>query len=185
MARRTHSTIDTLPQSIRDTLMQMVVDGQWPGSMISHEGKPTYDDIVAYCSTKGFDISRSAIGRWAKGLLAFERMRTAAGIARKVMGDLTAETATETQKAAAEIMTAQIIELISDNDLKPKDISMISGAIRDCTQVALKADQYIRTQIADRAKAAAASAGKKLKDAGMDRKKVQEIIDDILGITKS
>jgi len=122
--RRTHSTIDTLPAGLRDTLLRMVVDGHWPDDVHNpDDGKPTYDAVVLYCKMHGHVISRSAIGRWAKGLLAFERMRSAAGIARKVMGDLTA-------------------------------ISMISGAIRDCTQVALKADQYIRSQIADRAKAA-------------------------------
>lgn len=185
MSRRTHSTIDSLPAAVREVLTAMIVDGDWPSNFpAGHDGKPTYDDLVDYCRHCGHRVSRSAVGRWAKGLLAFERMRSAAGIARQVMGDLTSEKATETQKAAAEIMTAQIIELISAEDLKPKDISMISGAIRDCTQVALKADQYIRQQVQEKARATAASVNKKLQDSGMDRAKVQEIVDEILGVAK-
>jgi len=180
--RRTHSSIDSLPAALRDTITRMVTEGLWPADVhISSDGKPTYQDIVDYCRAHGEDISHSAVGRWAKSLLAFERMRSAAGIARKVMGDI-ADNATETQKAAAEIMTAQIIELIADNDLKPKDISMISGAIRDCTQVALKADQYIRTQVKERAAAADKAVTEIAKKKQIDPDTLKMIREQIFGI---
>jgi len=181
--RRTHSSIDTLPETLRDTMTAMVVDGDWPsGYPARTEGKPTYDDIVDYCGHCGVSVSRSSVARWAKGLLAFERMRSAAGIARRVMGDLTAEAATETQKAAAEIMTAQIIELISDEQLRPKDISMISGAIRDCTQVALKADQYIRQQVQAKAKLAEQQIEQIAVKKKLDAETLRQIKEQIYGI---
>ena len=175
--------MDTLPEGLRDTLTAMVVDADWPSDWpASGEGKPTYDDLVDYAAHCGQRISRSAAARWAKGLLAFERMRSAAGIARRVMADLSAEAATETQKAAAEIMTAQIIELISDNELTPKDISMVSGAIRDCTQVALKADQYIRSQLADKAKAADKAVTEIAQKKHIDPETLKQIKEQIYGI---
>jgi hypothetical protein len=185
MAKRTHSTIDKLSRPLRDAMTRMVVDNEWPADFPGEtEGKPRYEDIVTYCKLKNAPVSPSAVGRWAKQLRNFERMKTAGLIARDTMKGLDGDAATETQKAAAEIMTAHIIELICSEDLSAKEVSMVSGAIRDCTQVALKADQYIRKQIEEKTKAAAESARKKLTNTGVDRKKVQEIIDDILGITK-
>ncbi|MEA3366970.1 MAG: phage protein Gp27 family protein [Planctomycetota bacterium] len=187
MARRTHSTIDKLPGDVRETITRMVTDGLWPdgfGGAAAREGKPTYDDVVRYCQIHGHDISHSAVGRWAKQLLVYERMQLSRQIARQVMTGIDDEhTATEVQKAAAEIMTARIIDLIVDTDMNARDIQQVSGAIRDMTQSTLNADKYIRARDAERAKAAADRTGKTLKDAGVDRAKVQEIIDDILGIT--
>ena len=181
--RRTHSSIDTLPRTLRDTLTAMVVDGEWPESYpCQTDGRPTYDDLVSYCAQQGHTVSRSAVGRWAKGLLAFERMRSAAGIARQVMGDLTAEAASETQKAAAEIMTAQIIELISGQDLTPRDIQNVSRAIHDCTQVALKADQHIRSQLAAKAKAAEAKIDTIAAARKLDGETLKQIKEQIYGI---
>ena len=183
--RRVHSLIDTLPPSVRKTLAAMVVDGTWPeGLNVGSTGKPTYDDLAEYCRRQGYVVSRSANGRWAKGLLAYERMRSAARIARQVMGDLTAETATETQKAAAEIMTAQIIEMISDADLTPKEIAMTSAAIRDCTQVALKADQYIRAQAVKKAEAAVKEVSTTLRKKKIDPETLRVIREQIYGIIK-
>lgn len=181
--RRTHSSIDTLPADLRDTLTAMVVDGDWPSDYpAAADGKPTYDDLVGYCGHHGHRVSRSAIGRWAKTLLAFERMRSAAGIARRVMGDLTAETATETQKAAAEIMTAQIIELISGDDLTAKEMSLVSKAISDCTNVAHKADLYIRRQLGEKAKAAEKQIDKLAAKKKIDPDTLKQIKEQIYGI---
>ena len=181
--RRTHSSIDTLPADLRDTLTAMVVDGDWPGDWpAAGEGRPTYDDLAAYAAHCGVSVSRSAIGRWAKGLLAFERMRSAAGIARKVMGDLNAEAATETQKAADEIMTAQIIELIADGQLDSKDISLVSGAIKDCNQVAMQADKYIREQLKAKAAEAVKNVNVLAKKKNIDPETLRIIREEIYGI---
>ncbi|KKK76119.1 hypothetical protein LCGC14_2866890, partial [marine sediment metagenome] len=121
--RRTHSVIDRLPEDVRDVLMRMAVDNVWPHDWAGEtDGKPTYDDMVLYCSTQGCVVSRSAIGRWAKRMQVYERMKTAGAIARDVMKGLSDENATQTQKAAAEIITAQIIEIASSEDMTAKDI---------------------------------------------------------------
>ena len=89
------------------------------------------------------------------------------------------------QKAAAEIITAQIIELASSEDMSAKDIKNIATAVRDCTAVSMKADTYIREQVQKKVSAAAKSTEAKLKKAGVDRKLIQEIIDEHLGVVKS
>ncbi|MBW2561090.1 MAG: DUF3486 family protein [Deltaproteobacteria bacterium] len=183
--RRTHSVIDRLPQDLRAALMRMVVDNAWPHDWLGPtDGKPTYDDMVLYCSTQGYVTSRSAIARWAKRMQVYERMKTAGTIAREVMEGLSDENATRTQKAAAEIITAQIIELASAEDMGAKDIRNIATAVRDCTAVSMKADTYIRERVKKKAETAAKSTAKKLKKAGVNRRLIQEIIDEHLGVVK-
>lgn len=174
--RRTHSVIDRLPEDVRDVLMRMAVDNVWPHDWAGEtDGKPTYDDMVLYCSTQGCVVSRSAIGRWAKRMQVYERMKTAGAIARDVMKGLSDENATQTQKAAAEIITAQIIEIASSEDMTAKDIKNIATAVRDCTAVSMKADTYIR----DRAKAKAAAAVKEITKIATKKKIDPEVLKAI------
>jgi len=162
----------------------MIVDGVWPDSG-DHAGKPTYLDVVDYCKAKKQEVSHSAIGRWAKTLLVYERMKTSGAIAREICRDMTNERASATQKAAAEIITAQVIDLASGEDLTSKQIREVATAIRDCTSVAMQADKYIRQQLVEKAKSAADSTRATLQDAGVDRAKIQSIVDEILGVVKS
>jgi hypothetical protein len=194
MTRRTHSTIDTLPAELRDVITRMVVDADWPKdfpweksdipSELYGKSKPRYLDIVLYCLFKGSPVSPSSLGRWAKGLQAFERMRTAAGLAKQIMADVKDENASAAQKAAAEIITAQIIDLASREDLKPKDISMISGAVRDCNQVAMQADKYQREQIKAKAEATVKTVTEMAKKKQIDPAVLQNIVEQIYGIVK-
>jgi hypothetical protein len=192
MTRRTHSTIDSLPADIRQTITAMVVDGDWPDDFDSSElktrkpeGKPVYEDVVSYCSLKGHSVSRSAVGRWAKGMLVFELMRKKADIVKGIMSDITAENASASQKAAAEIITAQAIDMAVEKNLKPKDVMMIASAIRNCAETSMKADKYIREQLSAKVKSTAGAVKDKLSAAGVT-KIVQKQIDAILmGITKS
>jgi len=182
--RRTHSTIDSLPADIRAVITAMVVDAVWPEGCnpVDSGGKPTYEDIVLYLASKELSVSRSAIGRWAKGLRVFERMRTAAGLAKQIMADVRDEDASAAQKAAAEIITAQIIDMASSEDLKPKDISMIAGAVRDCSNVAMAADKYRRQQIKSKAEAADKTITEIAKKKKLDPETLKIIREQVYGI---
>ncbi len=156
--------------------MRMAVDNVWPEDWLGKkDGKPTYDDMVLYCSTQDCVVSRSAIGRWAKRMQVYERMKTAGTIAREVMEGLSDENATQTQKAAAEIITAQIIELSVSENLNAKEIANVAKAAKDCTAVAMKADTYIR----DRAKAKAEAAVKKITKIATKKKIDPEVLKQI------
>lgn len=184
--RRTHSTIDKLPAKLRDVLIRMLVDDVWPADFMGEpKGKPRYEDLVLYCNQKGFTVSESAIGRFGMRMRTLASMKNAGVIARDVMKDLTAEKASATQKAVAEIITAKIIEFASEQNLTAKEIQNIARAVKDCTRVSIDADKYIREQLTEKIKAAAKSTKKKLTKAGVNRKIVQEIIDEHLGVVKS
>ena len=185
--RRSHSSIDKLPPALQDTLRRMVVDGLWPADFPGQtKGRPTYDHIVEYCSFQGYSVSRSAIGRWAKGLLAFERLVTANLITRKTMGELDGEDATKNAKAAAQVINAIAMDFaVSHDNYTSKQIMEVSRAVANCASVAINADKHLRQQIAEKVSKAAASTKTKLKKAGVDRRLIQEIIDEHLGVTKA
>jgi len=147
--RRTHSSIDRLPAALRETLTCMIVDDYWPDDLGDHyDGKPRYEDIVAYCKSKGHTVSSSAVGRFAMQVRTITRMKNAGLLARETMAGLTAENAPKTQKAASEMATALVIEFMASHDeYSSKQLKEVCQAIRDCTQVSIKADQYIRQQI--------------------------------------
>jgi len=184
--RRTHSTIDKLPAGLRETLTRMLVDNEWPDDITGHyDGDPRYKDLALYCKLKGYVVSESAVGRFGMRMRTLARMKNAGVIVRDVMKDLTAEKASATQKAVSEIITAQIIEFASEQNLTAKEIQNVARAVKDCTHVSINADKYIREQISQKVTAAAASTKTKLSKAGVNRKLIQEIIDEHLGVIKS
>ena len=188
--RRTHSVLDQLPAALRVTITSMVTDDNWPADFIGAgvcgdqaTGKPRYEDIVTYCRQRGFEVSKSAVGRWAKRLRMLSRMKTAGVIARDVMKDLTAEKASATQKAAAEMITAHIIDFASDSDdLTSKQIKEIAQAIRECTNVSINADKYIRGQIKQKTEAAAKEITKIAKRKKIAPETLKAIREQVYGI---
>lgn len=166
--------------------MRMVVDGEWPADFQpTHEGKPTYEDMVAYCTLQGCVVSRSAVGRWSQKLRLLSRYRSAAAIVRDVMKDVTAEKASETQKAVAEMITAEAIGLLGESDgLDSKQIQQVARAIKDCTAIAINADKYIHEQLAAKVK----EAGKAIEQIAAKNKKqidpetLKQIREQVYGI---
>lgn len=184
--RRSHSSIDNLPAALRAALTRMIVDNEWPVDYVGErEGSPRYEDCVLYCATQGHSVSKSAVGRWAKQLRTISLMKTAGLIARQTMANMTGEDAPKTQKAAAEMMTALTLDfMVSHEEYSSKQLKEVSQAIRDCARVSINADKYIRTQIAEKIAASAKSTKAKLTKAGVNRKLIQEIIDEHLGVVK-
>jgi hypothetical protein len=182
--RRTHSLIDRLPAALRDALTRMVVDNEWPADFPGErEGSPRYEDCVAYCVTQGYSVSKSSIGRFANRMRLLARMRQAGVIVRDVMKDLTREKASETQKAVAEMITAQTIDFISSQDgMSAKEIMDVSRAIKDCTQVSISADKYIRDQLAVKADAAVEKIAELGKKKNLDSRTLKMIREEIYGI---
>jgi hypothetical protein len=192
MARRTHSTIDTLPADLREVITRMIVDAEWPKdfpwekSDINPEQygktKPRYEDVSLYCAFCNNKISRSAIGRWAKELQTYERMRLAAGIAKQAMAGVTKENASETQRAAAEMLTAHVIDLASRDELDPKEVLMLSASTNELGKLIMKSDKYIRDQVKAKTEEAVKNVNAIAKKKNIDPETLRMIRDEIYGI---
>ena len=153
--RRTHSSIDELPQGMREAINAMIVDGEWPEGWARPDdakGKPRYEDIVAYAASQGQGLSLSAVGRYAVKMRTFARLRSSQLITTQVMNDRTDEYAGQVQKAAMELLTAYSIDYIATHDLTPREARDFATTVRDCQGVILNVDRYRREQTAAKVK---------------------------------
>jgi hypothetical protein len=191
---KTHSTIEKLPKELTESVMRMAVDNIWPEDFEGNKaGHPRYKDMASYVHQKGHPISVYAIGRFCRRLHGIARMKNAALLVRDAMVLPDKVQVSETQKAAAEMLTAVIIETISSQDeFDAKDINNLARAARDCTQVTIAADKYIRERIQKNIAAASEQIGIIAKKKNIDpatlkaiREQVYGIIDDRLGYTEN
>lgn len=183
--RRSHSSLDSLPEAVKAKVDAMVIDDTYPEGFDEElkSGKPTYDDIVAYLEYAGHPRSRSAVGRYAARLMTIARMKQAGLVARDVMKDLTGEKASQTQKAAVEMITAHAIQLMAEaENVSTKDLFQIAAAMKDCANVAIKADQYIREQIKTKAEKASKEIEAVAKKKQIDPETLKIIKEQIYGI---
>ena len=185
--RRTHSSLDNLPAALQKAIEAMLVDNIWPPDYPHKKsGKPKYRDLENYCLYKNYTVSKSAIGRFGVRMRTLAKMKEAGLIVRSVMEGLDAENASQTQKAVAELLTARMIELAAaDKKMTAKQLKEMSQAVRDCASVSIKADQYRQQQLTQKAQQFTKNTKEKLTKAGVDRKLIQEIIDEHLGVVKS
>ena len=186
MQRRTHSVIDRLPAEVRQAMTRMVVDGLWPDDwMGDREGRPTYAHLVEYASHRGYSISPSAVGRWAKGLLAIERMRSKREVVTEIMKDLTDENAAATAKAASEMIAALSLDfMLSHEDYSSRQLKEVAQAIRDSAAVAIRADRHRSEQIAARTKAADKAITVIARRKQIDPETLAYIREQVYGIAK-
>jgi hypothetical protein len=184
--RRTHSSIDKLPALLKDELVRMLVDNEYPVEFQGDKsGKPKYEDLVAYCAQRSQKVSLSAIGRFGMRMKMIGRMKQAGVMARDAMKDFRDEKASETQKAAAEMITAIGIEFISSNDNpSAKEISDMAKAIKDCAAVAINADKYIREQFSVKAKNADKAITALAEKKQISPEVLKQIREQVYGIVK-
>lgn len=162
----------------------MIVDHEWPADWVGkQDGHPHYEDCALYCVAQGLAVSKSAIGRWAKGLRVIEIMKTAGLIVRETMGNMTGEDAPKTQKGAAQMMTALTLDfMVTHEDLSAKEMKDVAQTIRDCAQVAINSDKYIRNQLSEKADAAVEKVVELGKKQNLDPKTLKMIREEIYGI---
>ena len=191
---RKHRNIDKLPKDLVNIIIDMAVDNIWPDDFKGEKaGHPRYEDMARYVQQKGHSISVYAIGRFCRRLRTYAKMKNASQLVRDAMKLPGKARVSETQKAVAEMITAVIIEYVSSqSEFNARDINNLARAARDCTQVAITADKYIRERIQENIASASQQIGVIAKKKNIDpatlkaiREQVYGIVDDRLGYTKS
>jgi len=184
--RRTHSSIDKLPACLQRALEAMLVDNVWPDDYAGKKtGKPAYKHLEAYCKQQGFNISKSAVGRFGVRMRTLAKMKQAGLIVRSVMEGLTEENASQTQKAVAELLTARAIELAAgDKSMSAKQLRDVSGAVRDCAGIAIKAEQFRQDQLKNKAAQATKNIESLVNKKQLSPETLKIIREQIYGIVK-
>lgn len=115
---RCHGRIrDELPQEVREKVDRLLV-----------EGGSTYDDIRDFLAAEGYDISRSAIGRYGKDFLnTYQRLRIAEDKARTLISEVGDGLGLE--EAASKVILQQVLETLLSGELDSKEIAGLMGSL--------------------------------------------------------
>ena len=167
---RRHSRIsDELPQELKREVDRLLV-----------EGNVTYDDIKAFLEEKGYDISRSAIGRYGKEFLAsYQRLRVIEEKSRTLVSE--AGDGMVLEEAAAKIFAQKIVEA---QLLEGFDILENPRLIGDFAklQSSTVARERFKRELKDKVEKTAESVVRTARQGGLSDEKAEEIRRKILGI---
>lgn len=167
---RRHSRIsDELPQELKREVDRLLV-----------EGNVTYDDIKAFLEEKGYDISRSAIGRYGKEFLAsYQRLRVIEEKSRALVSEVGDGMVLE--EAAAKIFAQKIVEA---QLLEGFDILENPRLIADFAklQSSTVARERFKRELKDKVEKTADSVVRTARQGGLSDEKAEEIRRKILGI---
>jgi hypothetical protein len=107
---RRHSKVsDELPEEFRSEVDRLLVEGA------------TYEDVSIFLKGKGFDISKSSIGRYGKEFLsAYQRLRIIEDQSRSLVSE--AGDGLVLEEAGGKLMAQKIIEILLARDIDMKKI---------------------------------------------------------------
>lgn len=169
MARK--SSINDLPENVQLVLNKRL-----------GEGKLTLDALVALLKEQGFEISRSAIGRYAQGYRkTIERMRKvqiASDMMMREIGEANANsklgrTVAEMVKIVAFDHLAARDEGDAKSDVLPRELMFVAKALRDAVGAgAMELEQELKI----RRETAKQAADKAVQIAGEEVKKIGQLL---------
>lgn len=171
------SSIDLLPPDARADLDRRLADGRL-----------TLDELVAFLSDQGFEISRSAVGRYAQRFTqAAERLKRSREMADALVAEIGPAAAEgKTGRLLAETLQSiafnQLIDLDDGEDLDAKDLHFLARAIKDLAGAqSLEAARELAIR-KETAKAAAEAVTKAGKAQGLSKDTIASFRSEILGV---
>lgn len=167
---RRHSRLtDDLPEEVRKEVDALLV-----------QGAATYDEIKDYLEKKGFDISRSAIGRYGKDFLAaYQRLRIIEDKARTLVSE--AGDGMVLEEAVSKTFSQMLLELLHSGKLDLKKAPKIIGEFARL-QASTVLRERVKSEYAKKAQKTADSVETKLKKKSLDPETIKVIKEEIYGI---
>lgn len=167
---RQHSRIsDELPAEIRAEVNRLLI-----------EPDVTYDDIVAFVKEKGYDISRSSVGRYGKGFLAiYQKLRIIEDKSKALVSE--AGEGLVLEEAASKLFVQKIIELQMADDIDIKDIPRILSDFAKLQSASIMRER-LKGDFKKKVDKAADDVVKTVKKEGLSAEKAAEIRNKILGV---
>lgn len=172
-ARRRHGRVrDELPPEVREEVDRLLIE---PGV--------TYDDIRAYLADKGYDISRSAIGRYGKDFLSvYQQLRMIEDKSKALVSEAGGD-GMVLEEAASKLFAQLILEAQMSGQIKVTKLPrIISDFARLQASTVLR--ERLKKEFADRVKKTADEVGKVARAKGLSDETAEEIRKKILGISK-
>lgn len=182
MPKRTSSIETELPEDVKQDLDRMVASGEW-----------SITGITEWLHEKGYEISRSAVGRHHKKIEAVaENVRKSRQMAEALTTQFGDQFANSKQgEMLGGILRTLVFECMTTamedgKEVDPKNLAFLSKAIKDCSS-AMRLDQdyekNVRTQIEKEERSKAAdSAAETMSEAGLSEDQVKFWREQFLGV---
>ena len=174
------STIDQLPDALREALDALIRDG-----------RHTLDDILAHLAQLNdgaAPVSRSALGRYAQRAEAqMQRYREAQEVAKVWVQKFEADPQGDVARLLPEMLRSvafQTLGSMSDDEdgATPKDVMMLAAAMKDLASAdKLTAERILKIR-QEVARKAATEAVKEAKAGGLSDEAAEAIRQKILGV---
>jgi len=166
--RRKHSRVqDELPAEVREQVDRLLIE------------QATYDEIKSFLDSEGYDISRSAIGRYGHDfLVAYQNLRIIEDKSRALVSE--AGDGMVLEEAAAKLFSKMILEAQLSGKL---DIKKLPRIISDFAklQTSTVSRERLKKEIRKKAlEQAADAAGNAAKKSGISEETIQAIRRDVL-----
>lgn len=168
---RRRSKVETmLPRELREEANRLILEGV------------TYEDLAAWSAERGFDISRSAWGRYGKEYYeAYQAIRQFEDQSRALAGDpgegLTMD------EAIAKMLQQRVAAALMKGDWDVMEVPRLLADVAKL-QASNISREKLKREFADRAKTAAEKVERIAKTGGLTGPTIQAIRKEILGIAK-
>lgn len=167
------SKIELLPDEILAELNERLVKGRFSG----------YVQLAEWLTGKGFEISKTALGRYGKNFEdKLDALRVATQQARAVV-ESTPDDDGAMNEALMRLIQEKLFSILRDMNVNPKKINVASlvRSVAEFTRANVAHRKY-RSAVRDKAAAAAATVAKLAKKGGLSKATADEIRREILGI---
>jgi hypothetical protein len=171
--RRKHSRLATeLPKEIRAEVDRLLLE---PGI--------TYDDIKEFLTGRGFDISRSSIGRYGQEFMsAYQRLRQVEDQAKSLVTEAGGD-GLVLEEAASKLFAQQILEALVNNSMDVREKAKLIDAFAKLQASSTMREKF-KSDLAAKAATAAEKVEKIVRKGGLSAETVQTIRREILGIAR-
>jgi len=169
---RCHGRIrDELPQEVREKVDRLLV-----------EGGSTYDDIRDFLAAEGYDISRSAIGRYGKDWLnTYQRLRIAEDKARTLVSEVGDGLALD--EAASRLLMQQVLELLISTELAPKERASLMKSVAILQSSSVQREK-LKKELRSKVEEVAEEVTQTARRGGMSDELIREMEERVLGIIR-
>jgi hypothetical protein len=169
---RKHSRIDDeLPAEVRGQVDRLLI-----------EGGATYDDIRDFLAEQGYDISRSAIGRYGKDFLnTYQRLRVAEDQARSLVSEVGDGLALD--EAASKLLMQQVLELLISTELTPKERMSLMKSVAFLQSSSVQREK-LKSELRKKAETAVGEVAQIAKNGGLSDEAIRQIEEQVLGIVR-
>jgi hypothetical protein len=169
---RCHGRIrDELPQEVREKVDRLLV-----------EGGSTYDDIRDFLAAEGYDISRSAIGRYGKDWLnTYQRLRIAEDKARTLVSEVGDGLALD--EAASRLLMQKVLELLISTELTPKERASLMKSVAILQSSSVQREK-LKKELRSKVEEVAEEVTQTARRGGMSDELIREMEERVLGIIR-